>query len=54
MTKHEEMMIQSAIADAIYRQTGQKTQNTTLSAIVQAIRSQGMISKSEAAPQAGQ
>jgi len=38
MTKHDERMMQSAIADTIYRETGEYTLNTTLDAIIQTIK----------------
>jgi hypothetical protein len=40
MTKHDEHMMESAIADTIYRETGEKTLNTTLDAIIQTIKRQ--------------
>jgi hypothetical protein len=42
MPNHEFKMIQSAIADAIWRETGKKTLITTLEAIMKAIQEQGM------------
>jgi len=38
MTKHEEEMLASSIADTIYRESGSKTMNTTLDAIIQTIK----------------
>jgi len=40
MTKHDEQMMLWAIADTIYRETGEKTLNTTLDAIIQTIKGQ--------------
>ena len=44
MTNHEFKMIQSAIADAIWRETGKKTLITTLDAIMKTIQDHGMVS----------